>query len=52
MKMGTYFLRAESGPEAMVGGIVVWIVLVIIIALYRGAKKAVKGKPFEDADKK
>jgi hypothetical protein len=45
-------LRAESGPAAIIGGIVGWIVLMVIISVYRGAKKAIKGKQFEEGDKK
>jgi hypothetical protein len=45
-------LRTESGPERIIGGIIGWAVLMGIIALFKGAKKAVKGKTFEEGDKK
>ena len=44
-------LRAESSGDAMIGGFVVWIVIIIVIALFRGAKKVIKGKTFEEGDK-
>lgn len=45
-------LRTESGPERMFGAMIGWLVLMGIIALFKGAKKAVKGKTFEEGDKK
>jgi hypothetical protein len=49
--MLTTILRTESGPERMLIGILSWVFLVGIIALFKGAKKAVKGKKFEEGDK-
>lgn len=45
-------LRTESGPERIFGAMIGWLVLMGIIALFKGAKKAVKGKTFEEGDKK
>jgi hypothetical protein len=45
-------LRTESGPERMFGAMIGWLVLMGIVALFKGAKKAVKGKTFEEGDKK
>jgi len=45
-------LRSESGPERMFGAMIGWLVLMGIVALFKGAKKAVKGKTFEEGDKK
>lgn len=43
-------LRSESGPERMLAGILGWLLIIGIVALFKGAKKAVKGKPFEEVD--
>lgn len=43
-------LRSESGPERILAGILGWVLIIGIIALFKGAKKAVKGKTFEEGE--
>jgi len=49
--MLSIILRSESGPERILIGILSSLLFYGIIALFRGAKKAVKGKTFEEGDK-
>ena len=43
-------LRSESGPERILAGILGWVLIIGIIAVFKGAKKAVKGKTFEEGE--
>ena len=43
-----FFLRANSGPEAFVGGLVGWVIVMVFIALFKHANKAIKGKKFNE----
>jgi hypothetical protein len=50
MNIDIVFLRYNSGPEAIIGGMLSWIVLIVIISIFKSAKKAIKGKEFDEVN--
>ena len=50
MTIEIVLLSYNSGPEAIIGGMLSSIVLMVIVALIKSAKKAVKRKEFDEVN--